>query len=359
MDITDNINHKITNRDSKSLAFLFNLNNKSAFKNFKSINFDNLIQPFDDILFLQKELNLNPSIETAEAILLTFKSKYLEEDWCLEVFDKIVFNLFTTVYNFKKIEKNNLIINSYFERIAKIFQGLFKEIFDLKQNNIRKHFLMKIFNYLVCLYTSLENTKMIDNLFTVFHTKINSEITKDNKIYSFYLGCYYLRIEKFNLAFDCLKYSFLIKNDLLKKEILPFLFFSALCCKKYIKNEILDYYGYFDYIKLQNSIISGNFTQINEYIDTCNYKFIRLLITEIYYLTYKNLFSIIYNFNKMENKLYLNDIADLLYMHKCKIELKELQCILLNLIAKGFVKGYLNITKNVVVLSKENPFPLN
>lgn len=37
--------------------------------------------------------------------------------------------------------------------------------------------------------------------------------------------------------------------------------------------------------------------------------------------------------------------------------MEELQCIIVNLIHKGWIKGYLYFAKNTLVLSKTNPFP--
>jgi len=39
------------------------------------------------------------------------------------------------------------------------------------------------------------------------------------------------------------------------------------------------------------------------------------------------------------------------------MDMPELECVLSNLIYKGWVKGYVSSTKKVLVLSKQNPFP--
>lgn len=40
------------------------------------------------------------------------------------------------------------------------------------------------------------------------------------------------------------------------------------------------------------------------------------------------------------------------------MDLDEIECILANLIYRGFVRGYLSHTKRVLVLSKRDPFPV-
>ena len=40
------------------------------------------------------------------------------------------------------------------------------------------------------------------------------------------------------------------------------------------------------------------------------------------------------------------------------MDLDEVECILANLIYRGYVKGYISHTNRVLVLSKQNPFPV-
>jgi len=39
------------------------------------------------------------------------------------------------------------------------------------------------------------------------------------------------------------------------------------------------------------------------------------------------------------------------------MELDEVECILANLIFRGYIRGYISHTNRVLVLSKSNPFP--
>ena len=40
-----------------------------------------------------------------------------------------------------------------------------------------------------------------------------------------------------------------------------------------------------------------------------------------------------------------------------EMDADEIECILANLIFKGYIKGYISHEKRVVILSKTNPFP--
>lgn len=41
------------------------------------------------------------------------------------------------------------------------------------------------------------------------------------------------------------------------------------------------------------------------------------------------------------------------------IDLDEVECILANLIFRGYVRGYISHSKRVLVLSKRDPFPVS
>ena len=42
-----------------------------------------------------------------------------------------------------------------------------------------------------------------------------------------------------------------------------------------------------------------------------------------------------------------------------RMDLDEIECILANLIYRGYIRGYISHTKRVLVLSKTNAFPTN
>jgi hypothetical protein len=42
---------------------------------------------------------------------------------------------------------------------------------------------------------------------------------------------------------------------------------------------------------------------------------------------------------------------------KMALEMDEVECLVANLIYRGYVKGYISHSKRVLVLSKANPFP--
>ena len=40
-----------------------------------------------------------------------------------------------------------------------------------------------------------------------------------------------------------------------------------------------------------------------------------------------------------------------------RMDLDEIECIIANLVFRGYIRGYISHTRRVLVLSKSNPFP--
>ena len=58
-----------------------------------------------------------------------------------------------------------------------------------------------------------------------------------------------------------------------------------------------------------------------------------------------------------KHQISLNHVAKALKWLGMPIDLDEVECILANLIFRGYVRGYLSHAKRVLVLSKRDPFP--
>jgi nuclear mRNA export protein PCID2/THP1 len=55
--------------------------------------------------------------------------------------------------------------------------------------------------------------------------------------------------------------------------------------------------------------------------------------------------------------LSLTDLAKSFKWLGMEIDLDEIECILANLIYRGYIRGYISHTRRTLVLSKSNPFP--
>jgi hypothetical protein len=81
-----------------------------------------------------------------------------------------------------------------------------------------------------------------------------------------------------------------------------------------------------------------------------------LLLEKCKTVCYRNLFKRIFLILD-KHQLSLNYIAKSLKWLGMPIDLDEVECILANLIYRGYIRGYLSHAKRVLVLSKREPFP--
>ena len=72
---------------------------------------------------------------------------------------------------------------------------------------------------------------------------------------------------------------------------------------------------------------------------------------------YRNLFKRIHVIMD-KPQISLNHVAGAFKWLGMPIDLDEVECILANLIFRGYVRGYLSHAKRVLVLSKRDPFPV-
>ncbi|KAM0686441.1 hypothetical protein COBT_002335 [Conglomerata obtusa] len=392
MDITEGVNDHIRMRKAKTLVNLFKLNNKIATRNLNKIVFTKIIPPFDIFLVIQSNLNNEPLVELAEQLIVFYKNNMLNEEWSMSIFEIFIHNFYLIGQQYKDkldkilnpklyaiesdgtlyhantkadlgtadINKMQKINQDNLERIAKTLQCLFKEVQDMKVGLFKQKFLPIIYNYLVSTYDLLNNKKMIDNLFSVFKDKISFYTNKDKLIFKFLLGQYFMRKDKYKDAFLCFFELYKLKNTELRNQIVVYLFFSGLYVGKYLKNNVLKDSNCNPLIRMKQTLLYGKMDDFLSYNETLknNYRnFYRFWNIEVYYLKYRIIIKNVCDFAKIDHKLFLNDAKRYLNVLKIDLADDELHCIVLNLIQKGHIKGYLNLTKNVIVMSKENPFP--
>lgn len=86
-----------------------------------------------------------------------------------------------------------------------------------------------------------------------------------------------------------------------------------------------------------------------------------MLLEKCKTVCYRNLFKRIHHVTgktQIPLSLVVNDVFRG-YLDMPAMDLDQVECILANLIYRGFVRGYLSHTKRVLVLSKRDPFPLS
>jgi hypothetical protein len=83
-----------------------------------------------------------------------------------------------------------------------------------------------------------------------------------------------------------------------------------------------------------------------------------LLLEKCKTVAYRNLFKRVHHILD-KYQISLNHVANTFKWLGMPIDLDEVECILSNLIYRGYVRGYLSHAKRILVLSKRDPFPLS
>lgn len=83
-----------------------------------------------------------------------------------------------------------------------------------------------------------------------------------------------------------------------------------------------------------------------------------MLLEKCKTVCYRNLFKRIHYILE-KHQILLEDVASAFKWLGMPIDLDEVECILANLIYRGYIRGYLSHSKRVLVLSKRDPFPVS
>jgi hypothetical protein len=83
-----------------------------------------------------------------------------------------------------------------------------------------------------------------------------------------------------------------------------------------------------------------------------------LLLEKCKVVCYRNLFRRVHLLLE-KHQISLVDVASALKYLGMPADLDEVECIVANLIYRGYIRGYLSHAKRVLVLSKRDPFPIS
>jgi nuclear mRNA export protein PCID2/THP1 len=133
---------------------------------------------------------------------------------------------------------------------------------------------------------------------------------------------------------------------------------------------VLEKYQLNEFMSLVVSIRNGDLRTFNDSLINYQHRFIRqgtyLLLEKCKTLCYRNLFKRIHHVitttESIPSNLHqisLQQVRTVFHWLNMMIDLDEIECILANLIYRGYVRGYLSHSKRVLVLSKRDPFPLS
>ncbi|TDH70920.1 uncharacterized protein CCR75_008829 [Bremia lactucae] len=188
---------------------------------------------------------------------------------------------------------------------------------------------------------------------------------KSEKVtYQYYVGRISMFEDQYHKAEMCLDYAWKhchsgkVRN---KRMILQFLVPVKLLLGIMPSPQLLAEFSLEEYTGLTDAIRDGNLHLFTEYLAQYQESFIQqgvyLLIEKLRLLVLRNLFKKVYMIQQ-NHQLQMQDFQIALSVASGhSMDVDEIECVLTNLIFKGYIKGYMSHTKKILVVSKTDPFP--
>eukprot|EP00590_Aulacoseira_subarctica_P007648 CAMPEP_0172417244 /NCGR_PEP_ID=MMETSP1064-20121228/3771_1 /TAXON_ID=202472 /ORGANISM="Aulacoseira subarctica , Strain CCAP 1002/5" /LENGTH=331 /DNA_ID=CAMNT_0013155455 /DNA_START=1 /DNA_END=996 /DNA_ORIENTATION=+ len=235
----------------------------------------------------------------------------------------------------------------------------------LDEEGSKKAGVLLIVNQLFSMYFRLNTLRLCKNLLRPVESRnLHEEGTMGQKVtYRYYVGRLNMFEDKYEEAEKNLDYalSHCYKDSLRnKKRILNYLLPVKLLRGRLPTGFLLEKYKMYEFWPLVEGIRTGNLRVFNEGLMKSQELFIRrgtyLLLEKCKMICYRTLFKRIH-LVLGRHQVLLQHIAKILKWLDTPMDLDEIECILANLIYRGYVRGYISHTKRVLVLSKKDPFP--
>lgn len=183
--------------------------------------------------------------------------------------------------------------------------------------------------------------------------------------YHYFVGRLSLLNSQFGVAQDHLLFAFKkcpaasYKN---KRLILRYLVPVRLVLGKFASKELLTKYDLPQFVPLCHAVHRGDLRLFERQLDDYQHLFIRhgsyLLVERAKTIAYRNFFRRVYSLHpEGTTKLDVAMLKRCLDATGVNLDHDEIECVLANLIYKGYIKGYLSHQHGKLVVGKTNAFP--
>ena len=228
--------------------------------------------------------------------------------------------------------------------------------------------MLHLVNQLFKIYFRMNNTKLCKPLIRAIEgSNLKNDYMKAQLVtYKFFLGKIELVEGNFDAAEESLTYAFNNRHPSCYENtrkilnyLVPLKMLKGVMPSRYVIRK----YDLTEYRRISEAIKVGNVRLLQQHLDDKQLRYVAMgifvVMEKLILLAYRNLFKKIYNIMNQTHQLNLN-----LFFESLKfcgpdedIEFDETEFIVANLIAKGFIKGYISHQHAVLVVSKQNPFP--
>ena len=235
---------------------------------------------------------------------------------------------------------------------------------SLSTTGSKKCGVLLIVNLLFRIYFKLNKLRLCKNLLKAVEVQSlhkSSDMTQ-RIVFNYYVGRLYLFEDNFDRAEECLDFCLRKERDSAnRKRILNFLVPVRLLKGKLPSQQLLETYAMHPYMSLIDGLMVGNLEQFSRALDKNSELFLKrgvfLLLEKCKFIAYRNLFKRCWLILEKSSQISLAQLLKAFKFCGKQVDLDEIECVLANLIYKGYIKGYLSHTKRMLVLSKRDPFP--
>lgn len=235
----------------------------------------------------------------------------------------------------------------------------------LDEEGSKKAGVLSIVNQLFACYFRLNTLRLCKNLVRPVESRDlhNTGAVGDMVTYRYFVGRLSMFEDQYAEAEANLDYALrrchraAVGN---KRRILTYLVPVKLLRGRLPTARLLRKYGLDEFLPLVEGIRRGDLRTFNDGLHRYQNVFIRngtyLLLEKCKTVAYRNLFKRVHTILD-RSQVRLDLVARSFKWLGMEIDLDEVECILANLIFRGYVRGYISHSKRILVLSKKEPFP--
>ncbi|KAL0265686.1 UNVERIFIED_CONTAM: hypothetical protein PYX00_011400 [Menopon gallinae] len=319
MDHTAQINKKISKKDGKAIETLFKTDKKKTRAILEATQVERLSYPFNKLLPLYYKESY------AEAVgalgLISF-----DEQWATPIHKRVIHRLY--------------MLADFNEDYSKVLMNTFRKIKD------RRLYFYTV-TMLISMYSKNKKYNMIDNLLSIVGEP--DFVSKEAIVYYYYMGLSKLTRDDFEGSYAFLRKAFSYRFAR-ERAALP-LFANVILRNKRLRGSILPKYGV-DFAFLHD-IYHGRL-DLGQLPNEALAEYNLLRVCRVYFplISMRNLVYRVYGAARDDNRLYIRYLTA-----KTGMVAEECAAAVIQLITLGYIRGYLSINKQCIVLSRTDPFP--
>ncbi|AFM97695.1 hypothetical protein EHEL_010720 [Encephalitozoon hellem ATCC 50504] len=337
MGWTEAINSRIDAKDGKYISQLFS---KSIWMDSEreSIDLSKVKHPFNILLENQKTAIEKKSYGTYETLIRSVVRMTGGEAWTGPIIKRVVYELLEL---WGKDSSN---------KVSKLLLEMYKKLVEQ-----RNPAFIYVGNALFQIYLETERFKLAEDLLA--SASEPETACRDSYVFHYYKGIIKMYQDRFRESYLSLKRAFRYKKW--RRIMAPVYFISSLLVNKFPKNIYLERFGCSYLSELVSVVREGLYVGVDNAIRNASegitdYNLYRIISVHYPLICFNNLVGRAYRKHGCDNRLEIQKISEVLP----GTDFKEIVCLLSSAIESGRLRGYISISRRVVVFSKADPFPV-